>query len=75
VKKHRTVVIGSAHFSVAAGKSGTTTVTLNKSGRSLLSKAKGHKLVVKLVAATTGGNTATHSATIWMKAAKKKRKG
>jgi hypothetical protein len=74
VKKHRTVMIGSARFSVAAGKNGTTTVTLNKSGRSLLSKAKGHKLAVKLVAAATGGNTATHSATLWVKAAKKRKR-
>jgi hypothetical protein len=74
VKKRRTVVIGSARFSVAAGKNGSTTVTLNKSGRSLLSKAKGHKLAVKLVAAATGGNTATRSATLWVKAAKKRKR-
>jgi hypothetical protein len=75
VKQHRTVVIGSAHFSVAAGHSASATITLNKTGRSLLSKAKGHKLAVKLLATATGGNTATHSATLWMKVAKKKRKG
>jgi Putative Ig domain len=75
VKKHRTIVIGSAHFSVAAGRSASTTITLNKTGRSLLSKAKGHKLAVKVLAAASGGNSASHSATIWMKVAKKKRKG
>jgi hypothetical protein len=75
VKKRRTVVIGSARFSVAAGNSATTTVTLTKTGRNLLSKAKGHKLAVKLLAGASGGNTATHSATLWMKVAKKKRKG
>jgi mRNA-degrading endonuclease toxin of MazEF toxin-antitoxin module len=74
VNKRRTVVIGSARFSVAAGKSGTSTVTLTKTGRKLLSKAKGHKLAVKLVAAASGGNSASHSATIWMNVAKKKHK-
>jgi mRNA-degrading endonuclease toxin of MazEF toxin-antitoxin module len=75
VKKHRTVMIGSAHFSVAAGHSASTTITLNKTGRRLLAAAKGHKLAVKVLAAASGGNSASHSATIWMKVAKKKRKG
>jgi hypothetical protein len=74
VKQHRTVIIGSAKFSVAAGKSGNTMIALTKTGRSLLSRAKGHKLSVELLAAATGGNSASHSATLWTKVAKKKRK-
>jgi hypothetical protein len=75
VKKHRTVMLGSARFSVAAGHSASTTITLNKTGRRLLAAAKGHKLAIKVLAAASGGNSASHGATIWMKIAKNKRKG
>ena len=74
VKKHRTVVIGRASFSVAAGQSGTTTIALNGTGRKLLRKAKSHKLGVQLLASATGGNSASHNATLWIKVAKKRKR-
>jgi mRNA-degrading endonuclease toxin of MazEF toxin-antitoxin module len=72
IRKHRTVVIGSARFSIAAGHAANTTITLTGTGHRLLSRAKGHKLAVKLLASATSGNSASRSATLWQKAAKKK---
>jgi hypothetical protein len=71
IHRHRTVVIGSARFSIAAGHTANTTITLTGTGRSLLAKAKGHKLAVKLLASATGGNSTSHSATLWTKTKKK----
>jgi hypothetical protein len=70
VHRHRTVVIGSAGFSLAAGDRGTVTVALNATGRRLLASSKRHRLPVRVVAAVAGGNQVSRAATLWAKVAK-----
>lgn len=74
IRKHRTVVIGRALFSVAAGRSGPAKMTLDRTGRRLLAGARGHRLAVELLAKASGGNSASHRATLWMRAAKKRKR-
>ena len=69
VREQRTVVIGTGRFSIAAGRGGDATVTLNGTGRRLLGEAQRHRLAVRLVAKANGGDQASRSATIWAKAA------
>jgi hypothetical protein len=64
VRKHRTVVIGSASFSIAAGQTASVAVTLNGKGRKLLEAAKSHRLSVTELATPTGGSVATGRITI-----------
>jgi hypothetical protein len=70
VHRHRTAVIGSAGFSLAAGDRGTVTVALNATGRRLLASSKRHRLPVRVVAAVAGGNQVSRAATLWTKVAK-----
>jgi hypothetical protein len=51
----KTEKLGSAKYSVKAGKKGTATVTINKTGLKLLKAAKGHKLSVTATAAAKKG--------------------
>ncbi len=74
VRRHRTVVIGSAHFSVTAGHRGNVHVKLNAAGRRLLAKAKRHRLRVRVVASAKGGHQTSHSATIVSAVTKKHHK-
>jgi hypothetical protein len=64
IHKHRTIVIGSASFSIAAGQTASVAVTLNGKGRKLLEAAKIHRLSVTVLASPSGGNLLTHRTTI-----------
>jgi hypothetical protein len=74
VRKHETVVIGSASYSVAAGSSETLSVKLSSAGRSALAKAKKHRLVVTVTASVTGGKSASRRETIYTVTKKKLKK-
>jgi hypothetical protein len=65
VRKHRTVVIGTAHYSASAGQTKTLMVRLNGAGKRALSKAKGHRLSVVITAAVSGGKNASRHEKIW----------
>jgi hypothetical protein len=73
VRKHETVVIGTASYSVAAGASKTLTVKLTGAGRSALAKAKKHHLAVTVIATVKGGSNASRHETIFTKSKRKKR--
>jgi hypothetical protein len=73
VHEHRTVVIGSGGYRVAAGASKTLDLTLKGTGKRALSAAKGHRLAVTIVATVTGGQQATRRETIVAAVKRKKR--
>jgi Putative Ig domain len=73
VRKHETVVIGSAHYSIGAGANRTLEVSLTGAGKAALAKAKNHRLAVSVVATVTGGKQATRRETISAAVKRKKR--
>ncbi|HEX3617439.1 MAG TPA: Ig domain-containing protein [Solirubrobacteraceae bacterium] len=73
VRKHRTVVLGTASYSLAAAHTKTLELKLNGKGRRALVAAKRHRLRVTLVATVTGGKRVTRSETIHAVAKKKKK--
>jgi hypothetical protein len=73
VRKHETVVIGTASYSIAAGAGKTLTVKLNGAGRAALAKAKKHRLAVTVIATVKGGSNASRHETIFTKSKRKKR--
>jgi hypothetical protein len=73
VRKHKTVVLGSAHYAVAAGVTGTLKVTLNGAGKSALRKAKKHRLTVTVLATLVGGKSVSRRETIYTVVKHKKR--
>ena len=74
VRKHRAVVIGSARYSVAVGKTKVLNVILNSAGRKALANAKTHHLKVTITATVNGGKQATRRETIWTATKKKHKK-
>jgi len=71
VHKHRTVAIGSVHFSLAAGKTQSYTVALNAAGRKY---AKTHTRLTSTVLATVDGVKETAGRLTLKAAATKKKK-
>jgi hypothetical protein len=65
VRKHRTVVIGTARYSIAAGAARTLKVRLDAAGRHDLVIAKKHRLAVEIIATVRGGKRATRHETIF----------
>ena len=74
VRKHRTVMIGSARYSLSAGATKVVKVKLNGAGRSALAKAKRHHVAITIVATVNGGKKASRHETIWTVSKKKKKK-
>ena len=74
VRKHRTVVIGSARYSVAVGTTKVLNIVLNSAGRKALVKAKTHHLRVTITATVNGGNQAARSERIWTATKKRHKK-
>jgi hypothetical protein len=74
VRKHRTVLLGSARYKVAVDKTVSIKIALNARGRRALATAKRHRLSVKLVATVTGGLPFTRAEKIHSVAKKKKHK-
>lgn len=72
VRKHRTVVIGSAHYSLTVGATKVVKVKLNGAGRSALAKAKRHHVAIKIIATVKRGKQASRHETIWTVSKKKK---
>lgn len=72
VRRHRTVTIGSARFSLAIGTSHTYTVALNAAGRKLL--GAGHRLSVTVLATVDGVKQTAGRLTLKAAAAKHHRK-
>jgi hypothetical protein len=64
VREHRTVVLGSASYSAAAGKTVKLEIALNAAGRRALAAAKDHRLAVTLVLTVKGGAQTTRHETI-----------
>ncbi|HEX3617448.1 MAG TPA: Ig domain-containing protein [Solirubrobacteraceae bacterium] len=64
-RKHETVVIGSARYTVAAGAARDVTVTLSGSGKEALAAAKRHRLEITVVASVRGGKQASRDETIY----------
>ena len=73
VRKHRTVVIGSAHYSLSVGASKVVKVKLNGAGRSALAKAKRHHVAITVIATVHRGKQASRHETIWTVSKKKKK--
>jgi hypothetical protein len=71
VRKHRTVMIGSARYSLSAGATKVIKVKLNAAGRSALAKAKRHHVVITIIATVNGGKQASRHETIWTVSKKK----
>lgn len=69
IHQNRAVVIAGARYVLAAGASRTVTVSLNNAGRTLLAKARGHRLSTSLYVVTIGGNHITRSPLTIMKKA------
>jgi hypothetical protein len=69
------VVLGSAHYSLAAGATKTVNVTLDGAGKKALAQAKKHRLKVTELATLTGGKQASRKETIYTATKKKKKKG
>lgn len=59
-----TTSIGSAHYSIAAGKTATVTVTLNAAGQSELAGSANHRLSARATATVTGGVKSTRTVTL-----------
>jgi hypothetical protein len=70
-RKHRTVVIGSAHYSLSIGATKVVNVKLNGAGRSALAKAKRHHLAITVIATVKRGKQASRHETIWTVTKKK----
>lgn len=64
LRRHRLVAIGSAHYRLAAGRSGSFRVRLAAKERRALLSAKHRRLGVTLVASVTGGSRATRHMTV-----------
>jgi hypothetical protein len=75
VRRHETVVLGGAHYSLAAGATKTVNVTLDGAGKKALAQAKKHRLKVTELATLTGGKQASRKETIYTATKKKKKKG
>jgi hypothetical protein len=73
VRKHETVVIGSAHYSIGAGATSTLEVSLTGPGKAALAKAKNHRLAVTVLASVSGGKSASRRETIYTVVKRKKR--
>jgi hypothetical protein len=72
VHKRETVVLGSAGYSLAAGRSKTVGVTLNGRGRKALEAAKQHRLKVTVLASVSGGEGVSRTETIYSVTKKKR---
>jgi hypothetical protein len=59
-----TTTIGSAHYSIAAGKTATVAVTLNAAGRGELAGSANHRLSARATATVTGGVKSTRTVTL-----------
>jgi 5-hydroxyisourate hydrolase-like protein (transthyretin family) len=53
--KPKTVVLAKGSYSLAAGKTGTSTLSLTREGKKHLARARRHRMSAKLVVSVTGG--------------------
>ena len=60
----KTLVLGKASYSLAAGHSATIAVHLTRPGKAALAKAKHHQLSVEAIASVAGGTTAKKAVVI-----------
>jgi hypothetical protein len=74
VRKHRTVVFGTAGYTAAAGQTEPLSLGLNAAGRRALANAKKHHLAVTIAASVSGGTTASLRETIRSASKPKKKK-
>jgi len=72
--KTKTVLVGSASYTIAAGKITVVKVTLNKTGKKLLTRFKKLKVKVKVAVSTASGQKQLASKTVTIKAPKAKKK-
>jgi hypothetical protein len=61
IVKKKTVVLGKASYSLAAGHSATISIHLTATGRAALAKAKHHELAAKVSVSVVGGTTLSGS--------------
>lgn len=64
VQKHRTVIIGMAHYTVSAGATKSLQVDLSRTGKTALANAKQHRLAVTVIATLIDGTNSTRRETI-----------
>lgn len=69
--RRRTVGLGSAGYSLGAGRTRTFNVRINTAGRRLLASAKKHRLGATIVATLRGGRQASRHETIYTVTKKK----
>jgi hypothetical protein len=73
VRKHITVVIGTASYSATVGQTETVNVAINAAGRRALTAAKHHRLSVTVAATISGGAGVSRHETIHAASKPKKR--
>jgi hypothetical protein len=71
VQRERLVVIGSARFSIAAGRTGGVRLALNRSGRAALAGAAPHRLGATAIASAQAAKPVSAHVTLWTAAHKR----
>ena len=64
IVKKKTIILGRASYSLAAGHSATVAVHLTATGRTALAKAKHHELAAKVSVSVVGGRTLSQSVSL-----------